>query len=198
VGRDNEIRLDGEVLREAPRAYLAMNKPAGIDCQPRRQAGRWVGDYFPDTVPGLEPVGRLDRRSRGLLLVSNDLWWSTRITENHDLERRYEITVSRRVTGMELDVIRAGLNLPGQGFFRPLRVGILAEQDDQTRLQLTIRGGRLRQARAIFTMLRHEVTGIVSVGIGPVALERLSAGAIRELTPSEVRRLATPLGRESR
>ena len=192
-----EIRLDGEILREASRQYLALHKPTGVDCQLRRYAGRWIGDYLPDDVPGLEPVGRLDTRSRGLLLVSNDLDWNTRVAQDRLLDRRYEITVSGRVTNLELDVICAGMNLPGQGRFKPLQMRILVADDDRSLVELSLRGGsHLRQARAVFNMLKHEIATIVCVGIGPVDLDRLNAGAIRQLSPSEIRRLAATLRNE--
>lgn len=190
VDRACEIRLDGEILREVRRRYLALHKPTGVDCQPLQRLGRWIGDYLPDDVPGLEPVGRLDTRCRGLLLVSNDLDWNNRVAQDAGLNRRYEIVVSGRVSDLELEVIRAGMNLPGQGHFKPLQVRLQAADNRRTVVDLILRGGHLRQVRAVFTMLQHEVTTVVCTAIGPVDLDGLTAGAVRRLSPDEMRGLA--------
>jgi len=190
VDRTCEIRLDGEILREVVRHYLALHKPSGVDCEQRQNTHRWIGDYLPDDVPGLEPVGRLDTRYRGLILVSNDLEWNTRIAQDQDLDRRYEIMVSGRVSDLELATIRAGVSLPGQGRFKPLQTRILLAEDKRTLVELSLRSGRLRQARAVFTMLEHEITTIVSTAIGPVDLGGLGTGTVRKLSPGEMSRLA--------
>ena len=190
VDRACEIRLDGEILREVVRQYLALHKPAGVDCEPQQHTARWIGDYLPDDVPGLEPAGRLDTRCRGLLLVSNDQEWNTRIAQDQDLDRRYEIMVSGRFSDLGLETIRAGVSVPGQGRFKPLRARILFAEDKRTLVELSLQGSRLRQARAVFTMLEHEITSIVSTAIGPVDLGRLGAGAVRPLSSGEMSRLA--------
>ncbi len=192
VDRPHEVRLDGVVLREAPRRYLLLHKPAGVDCQERRHAGRWIGDYLPEDATGLEPVGRLDLRSRGLLLVSNDLAWNDAVSRDHKLERRYEVAVSGTVSSPVLDVLRAGMSVAGQGPFRPMQVEVLVAADDRTRIGLLVRGGHQRLVRTVFTNLRHEVLSIVRTGLGPVTLADLPSGGSRDLKQAEIQRLATP------
>lgn len=192
VDRTQELRLDGEILREAERRYLALHKPAGIDCQERRRAGRWIGDYLPEAIVGLEPVGRLDVRARGLMLVSNDLGWNVQISGDQNLERRYEVVVSGRLSSLALDVVRSGMSLSGQGTFRPHRVDILVADEERTRLEICLRKGHHRQMRSAFTMLRHPVLSTVRTGVGPVDLADLPSGATRDLEPAEIQRLARP------
>ena len=189
VSADHEIRLDGEILCEAHRCYLALHKPTGVDCQPQYGASLWVGDMLPADVVGLEPAGRLDARARGLLLISNDLHWNTVVSQTMDLERGYEVRVSGTVTAMALDVIRAGMSIPGQGPFRPLRVAILSEDKRGTLVGVKVRGEHHRQVRTAFSLLRHDVLSVVRTAIGPVELAGLAAGGTRELTSIEVRRL---------
>jgi pseudouridine synthase len=141
-------------------------------------------------------VGRIDDRSRGLLLMSNDLDWNTRVAQNQQLERRYEVVVSGVVSNVELDVVRAGLSIPGLGPFRPRRLSILSADAERTRVAVAVFGGHHRQVRAVFTMLRHEVLSAVTVGLGPIDLDRLQPGAIRELTPDEICQLGEPRRRE--
>jgi len=185
-----EIRLDGNLLCEAPRRYVAMSKPSGADCQARRGVGRSVHDYLPADAVGLEPAGRLDARARGLLLLSNDQWWNTRVAQDPTLERTYEVLVSGTVSTVELDVIRAGMILPSLGSFKPVRADVLAEEDQRTRLVMVLRGGQQRQIRPVLITLRHEVLWLVRTGIGAVTLKGLHPGQWRELTDAEVRQLA--------
>ncbi|HOX24828.1 MAG TPA: S4 domain-containing protein [Candidatus Krumholzibacteria bacterium] len=185
----DEIRLDGEVLREAQRRYLILFKPPGTECQASRGC-RSVFDYLPASAVGLEPAGRLDARARGLLLFSNDQWWNTRVAENPDLERRYEVVVTGPMSPMELDVLRGGMNLPSQGPFKPLRVDVVAAANDRTSLLLVLRGGHHRQIRPVLTALRHEVLWVARTGIGPVTLHGLAPGQWRDLTALEIHRLA--------
>jgi len=189
VDREQEIRLDGSILREAPRRYLVFHKPSGIDCQPRRSMGSWIGDLLPRDGVGLEPAGRLDIRARGLMLVSNDLWWNSEVTESTNLERRYEILVSGEVSELELDVLRAGISIPNQGKFKPVRSEIKSREGQRTRISLTIKGGHYRQVRAALESLRHEVMAISRVAIGAVSLVGVDQGRYRDLAPAEVRAL---------
>ncbi len=190
VGPDSDIRLDGTRLCEVPRIYLALHKPAGVDCQDRRPTGRWIGDLLPPGAVGLEPAGRLDVRARGLLVVSNDLWWNSRIAEGPDLERRYRIVVRGQVNAMALDLLRSGVNLPSQGTVRPLRVQVVREETRRTTLEVAMLSGHHRQIRAVFTTLRHEVLSMVRSGLGPLDLGPLAPGASRDLTVEEIRQLA--------
>ncbi len=190
VEPDLAITLDGEPLREAPRLYLALHKPRGVDCQERPHAGRWIGDLLPPEAVGLEPAGRLDPRARGLMLVSNDLWWNARVAEATDLERRYQIVVRGSIDRMALDLVRTGVSLPSQGTVRPLWVQVRQETGRQTTVEVAVRGGHHRQIRTVFTTLRYEVLSMVRSGFGPLDLEALAPGASRPLTPVEVQQLA--------
>jgi 23S rRNA pseudouridine2605 synthase len=186
----SEVVLDGARLREVDRHYFLLHKPRGVDCQERRHAGRWLGDLLPDTCVGLEPAGRLDTRARGLLLVSNDLWWNARVAENADLERRYEIVVRGTVRTLVLDLLRAGVTVPSQGTFRPESVRVAGESEQQTTLVIGVRGGHHRQVRAVLTSLRLEIVSLARTGLGPLDLERLAPGDFRELATAEIGQLA--------
>jgi len=194
VRPEDEIPLDGAPLREVARAYLVLHKPRGVDCQERHHSHRWVGDLLPGDLVGLEPAGRLDTRARGLLLVSNDLWWNARVAGSEALERRYEVVVRGQVNSIALELVRGGVSLPSQGMFRPQRVRVLLEDARQTVLEVVVRGGHHRQVRAVFTTLRHDVLSLSRTGLGPVDLGELVPGAHRALTATEVSRLV-PGGR---
>ncbi len=187
---ENEVRLDGEVLREAARNYLVLHKPPGANCRLQENRERSKQVTLPEALVGLEPAGRLASRSRGLLLLSNDLWWNTRVSQNARLDRCYEALVSGAVKGNELDVMRAGMLLPASGHFKVEKADVVAEKDQGTLIRLTMCGGHERQIRGAFSMLRHDLLRLARVALGPVDLTGLASGQFRSLTPSEIGTLA--------
>jgi 23S rRNA pseudouridine2605 synthase len=188
VDRDSDILLNGEVLREAARRYLALHKPAGVTCAPTGTQ-RWIGHFLPPDAVGLEPVGRLDGRNRGLLLVTNDQWWRTAVTQAESLSRQYRVVVEGAVPPLALDLMRAGVSVPGQGRFRPTALQLVSADSERTVVDLTLPGAHHRAVAAAFQMLRHEVVSVVRTGLGPVRLGDLAAGAWRDLEPDEVKQL---------
>ena len=189
VGPDSTVHLDGEVLREAERHYLALNKPGGLDCAQLHDPARWILPPEAD-LAGLEPAGRLDMRARGLLLLSNDLWWNTQVSQNAALVRGFDVLIAGQVSSMELDVIRAGMTVSPHGHFKPLRAEVAAQQEAGTLVRVDVRGGHIRQVRAAFIALRRRVLGLARVQVGPVDLQGLTTGRHRSLNAAEMRAMA--------
>ncbi|MBD3222135.1 hypothetical protein GF314_12940 [bacterium] len=192
VEPDDEVRLDGEILAEAPRLYLVVHKPVGFDCQLHGRDLRSVARLLPDDAIGLEPAGRLDVRTTGILLVSNDLRWNSHVAESSELERRYEVWVSGDVKPMLLDVLRGGISLPGGAPFRPVAIDDLGREGATTRLAVVLCGEHARTIRAAFGSVRCEVTSMARTGFGPVSLGTLGRGEWRVLSDEEVGRLGPP------
>lgn len=180
------LRLDGEVLREAVRHHLVMHKPTGVDCQPGGDNPRNVSRYLNGPLIGLEPAGRLAIRARGLLLLSNDLWWNAKVCQNNRLERGYEVLLGGRISQSELDVINAGILLPAFGHIKAEQVELIEEKQQGSLIRMSMRGGHDRQVRGVFMALHHEILRIVRVALGPVTLAGLENGRFRSLTPAEV------------
>lgn len=193
VGPESIIHLDGEVLREAPRHYLAVNKPFGIDCLHLRDSSYRSGELLPVDMVGVEPAGRLDVRTAGLLLMSNDNWWNTQLSRDGNLVRRFEALLAGQLTQAELDLIRAGVFIPQHGTCKPLAIEIVPRSARDTLLRLDVHGGQARQIRTLFGTLRHQVLRLVRLGIGPVSLQGLGSGKHRLLTLTEVQLLVDPV-----
>ena len=191
VEPDDEVRLDGEILAEAPRLFLVVHKPIGFDCQPHGRDLRSVARLLPDDAVGLETAGRLDARTSGILLVSNDLRWNSHVAESGELERRYEVRVSGEVKPMLLDVLRGGISLPGGTPFRPEAIDDLGREGATTRLAIVLCGEHTRTIRAAFGSVRCEVESMTRTGFGPVSLGTLERGEWRELSDDEVGRLGS-------
>jgi 23S rRNA pseudouridine2605 synthase len=187
----SEIALDGRPLVEVGVRYYAFHKPARVVCSAIDASHqRLVADFLPRDIPGLRAAGRLDSRTTGLILVSNDPAWNTAVTGNVNLEQEYRLHVEGELTDLEVGVLTAGVHLPNLGVFRPLSVAVLECGGGRTALSLVVRGGKIRQVRRMFSTLRHKITLLRRVRIGDLRLGDLPAGGLRPLTEREARSLA--------
>jgi 23S rRNA pseudouridine2457 synthase len=179
--------------------YLVLFKPYGVLTQFVDAAGRVTLKDFVD-VPGVYPVGRLDRDSEGLLLLTDDGPLAHRLTDpRYEHPRTYLVQVERIPDDEALDRLRRGLIL-GDGPTRPAEVDLLPEPPDLPErsvpirfrkavptawLRLTLREGRNRQVRRMTAAVGHPTLRLVRVAIGPVTLGGLAPGAWRELSEPE-------------
>jgi pseudouridine synthase len=185
-----QIYLDGEPLAQLRHSYYAFNKPVRVVCSasdgPDR---RLVSDYFPSKVPGLRTAGRIDGRTVGLLLISNDRHWNNLVTGSKTLDQEFRIQVEGELTEMEISVMTAGVHLPNLGLFRPVAVKIVEILNGRTVVTMVVRQGKIRQVRRMLTTLRHKVVFVRRIRIGDIRLGDLPAGGIRHLTPGEIHSL---------
>jgi len=192
------VLLDEEPLTEAPRRYLVLNKPSGLECQLRGGGSRDLTHMMPVDAVGLEVAGRMDARNSGLLLISNDLRWNRLVAESELLERVFHVLVTGVVTSLVLDVLRAGINIQNQGTLRPRKVKIVRQADGRALVAVALRGDHARKVRAAFASLRCEVETLTLAEVGPVNVDDLSRGSVRDLSPEEQRQLLPPDARGSR
>jgi 23S rRNA pseudouridine2604 synthase len=135
----------------------------------------------PGPDASLPPAGRLDRDSRGLLLLSADgVVAKAVIGPEADLEKEYEVKVAGEVTDRKLQLLRHGLHLDGRQL-RPAKVGVIAGHH----LRITLKEGRNRQIRRMCELLELQVVDLFRVRIGPVRLGDLPEGRWRPLSPAE-------------
>jgi 23S rRNA pseudouridine2605 synthase len=182
------VDLDGEPLARLRPSYFALNKPVRVVCSvsdgPDR---RLVTDFFPRNVPGLQTTGRLDSKTTGLLLISNDRRWNNLVTGSKFLEQEFRIQVEGELTNIEIDVMTAGVHLPNLGLFKPLSVKVVEILNNRTVVNMVVREGRIRQVRRMLGTLRHKVVFVRRTRIGAIRLADLPAGGVRQLTSGEVR-----------
>ena len=191
VRPDARIDVDGAATRTAAARYVALNKPAGIVSTARDDRGRRTVVDLVGAPERLYPVGRLDAESEGLILLTNDGAWAERVLHpRYGHEREYEVTVTGELTPAAVAQLRRGVRLE-EGLARAERVDVLSRSRSGSRVHLVLRTGYKRQIRRMFAAVGLRVERLVRVRIGTLSLGRLRLGDWRELTPNEVKELAS-------
>ncbi len=188
VAGRQRISLDGAPVDAAARVYLALNKPRGIVVSAADERGRdTVYDLLRETgLPWIGPVGRLDKASEGLLLLSNDSEWAAGITEpaTH-LDKTYHVQVAGLPDAGALAAMLAGIR-EGDELLKARRATLLRAGGKNAWLEVVLDEGRNRHIRRLLAALGFEVLRLVRVAIGPLALGELPKGQWRHLSAAEV------------
>lgn len=187
----DRLSLDGRAVNApSSRIYLVLYKPKGVVTTARDERGRrTVLDLLPAGTPYVFPVGRLDRDTTGLLILTNDSAFSERI-QNPDFKvpKTYQVKASSHLADEQLERLRTGVELR-DGPTRPAEVTRLREAGGRTVFEITITEGRNRQVRRMVEAIGSRVLKLVRVAIGPVRIGELPIGRCRALEPRELRGL---------
>ncbi|MFK7897438.1 MAG: pseudouridine synthase [Myxococcota bacterium] len=188
----DEIRFDGErVMRERP-AYWVVNKPRGVVTTVRDEEGRrTVMDLLPDKVGRLFPVGRLDKETTGLLLLTNDGDAAYALLHpSLGNEREYRVNVKGQIDAKAIGRLERGVPLE-EGRTSPAAVSDVSYdgENGSSNLTLTLGEGKKRQIRRSLLILGFPVRRLVRVRMGPLRLGRLPVGEARPLRSEEKRAL---------
>jgi 23S rRNA pseudouridine2605 synthase len=170
--------------------YLLLNKPTGVLSTTSDERGRrTVIDILPDDYRCLRlyPVGRLDKDSTGLLLLTNDGDLTHQLTHpSFEHEKEYLIAIEAKLQPSEIRMLEQGLELE-DGITHP---AIVKEVKDKPfNYSITIHEGKKRQVRRMFQHLGHRALALKRVRMGSISLGSLQDGEVRELTAQEVRAL---------
>ena len=179
------LALDGEPIGRPARQVWMLNKPAGC-VTATEDPGPTVMDYLPPSLrASLRPVGRLDKDTEGLLLLTNDGDLVNGLTHpRHEVEKHYEV----RVRGNMDNIPRLSEPMELDGYaIRPAGVTVLERGEDSAKIRMTIHEGRNRQIRRMCEKAGLEVRRLKRVAIGDMPLDpKLKSGAWRELTQDEL------------
>jgi 23S rRNA pseudouridine2605 synthase len=181
-----EIRVDGEVLRQTQRLYYVVNKPPGVVTTNHDPAGRpRVIDLVP-TEERVFAVGRLDRSSEGLILVTNDGEFANRLTHpRYGVEKTYLVRVAGAPSQEQLAKLKKGVHL-AEGFARAVSIVVKRQHGHSTDLVIVLNEGRNREIRRLLARVGHKVLALKRTAVGHVKLGDLPLGAWRRLMPDEV------------
>lgn len=188
-----DILIDGEPLDPPQGTVLMLHKPAGYTCS-TSDPGRIVYELLPERFayrnPIMAPVGRLDRDTTGMLLLTDNGQLLHRIiSPRADVPKIYEAELARPLTGEEADIFASGtLMLKSEKTpLLPAMLEVLGEQ----RARLTIREGRYHQVRRMFAAVGNHVESLHRQAIGGLVLGDLAEGEWRELAAEETAAIFT-------
>jgi len=185
AGPADDVRVDGRPVGEPMRhVYLALHKPVGIECTTDTRVPHNIVDFVAHRER-IFPIGRLDKDSEGLILLTNDGDIVNRLLRaEHRHEKEYVVTVDRPVTDEFLRGMASGVRILGQ-VTRPCRVERVAKNV----FRIVLTQGLNRQIRRMAKEFDYTVRRLVRVRFVNVRLDGLPAGRWRNLTPAELRGL---------
>lgn len=184
------VTVRGKKINKVSRMYYIMlNKPRGYVTTVSDELGRKTVMDLVDCKARVYPVGRLDKDSEGLLILTNDGSFANALTHpKHNYAKVYRVTVRPSVNDEILNKLRNGIEIEGR-MTAPCDVSIVTEEESRVVLEFILREGRNRQIRKMCEAVDLEVARLKRVSIGPVKLGMLQTGKTRELTDNEVKKL---------
>ncbi len=195
---EDRIEVNSHTLAAAEKLYLILNKPRGVVTTAADEKGRdTVYGLLPTDLPWLGPVGRLDKASEGLLLLTNDSEWADQISSpKTHLEKTYHVQVDSILDSEMIEELRRGI-WDGGEFLQAKHVRILRAGEKNMWLEIVLDEGKNRQIRRMLAASDAEVLRLVRVAVGPLQLGDLAKGAVRKLSDVEKQSLDAAMNRIS-
>lgn len=184
-----EIRVDGVKLPKTRLVYFMVNKPPGIISTSSDPSGR---PRVIDLVPydgRVFTVGRLDKSSEGLILVTNDGDLADRLTHpRYGVDKTYKVEVAGTLERKDLAPLLKGIHL-AEGMARAVAAKVIRQYKHSTLLEIVLSEGRNREVRRILSRIGHKVERLQRIAIGPLRLGELPLGHARPLEREELKKL---------
>ncbi|MBM3856575.1 MAG: rRNA pseudouridine synthase [Verrucomicrobia bacterium] len=186
VTPEDDVRVNGRQIHQARHRYLLLHKPAGyVSTRSDRHAARTIFDLLPPEAATLFHVGRLDKESEGLLLLTNDgLFAQNLLHPSRGIDKEYEVTLDQPFTPKVAAALKKGIWME-ETMARVESV----KQLSPYRIKLVLHQGLKRQIRVMLGILGFKVKRLVRVRLGPIKLHGLAAGRYRDLKKEELEAL---------
>ena len=186
----HDIVIDGQSYQTSERYYL-LNKPKGV-VTANQDALPTVFDVLVDVehVAELTAVGRLDRDTEGLLLLtSNGQLGYDLLQPKKKVAKTYEVVVNEAVTLADVESFAQGITFHGGVTCQPAELEIITSSPQVSHVRLTLHEGKFHQVKKMFLAIGKKVIGLKRVQMGPLMLGNLPVGGYRELTLAELQQL---------
>lgn len=183
----DKVKIDNETIElNEEKIYLALNKPAGyISTRKDEQDRKTIMELVPEGK-NLKPVGRLDKDTEGLIILSNDGEFINKLTHpKFECEKEYYTIIKGPLTSEEKRTLEDGIMIEGIRTSNS-KIHIIKEYEKQTVLTIIIHEGRNRQIRKMFASVNHDVKYLQRIRIDKIKLGTLAKGQYRILTNNEI------------
>lgn len=188
VYADDRVEVDGVTIEPAEVLFVLFNKPRGFVCSVKDPHNRTIFDILPQEYAGrgLFPVGRLDKMSEGLILLTNDGETAFRLTHpGQGTEKSYEVLMTAPVGEKQLKALRKGSSLDGK-YIRPLLVAPMSKEPKGHWVRFVLREGVKREIRRLSKNAGLEIRRLIRTGIGKMRLAELKQGEWRKISKTEL------------
>ncbi len=188
------FHLDGERLRHARKIYLLFYKPKGVITSHGDPRGRkTIYEYLDKDLCWVSPVGRLDKDTSGLLLLTNDTEFANVISSpESQVPKTYVVKLNARIDDETVARLGAGVRMKRGDFARPASVRRTEDRGKYSWLEVVLAEGKNREIRRMVEAVGFTVLKLVRTKIGPLTLAGLEVGKWRELRRHEVAQLKPP------
>lgn len=188
------IRVDGKALRRQKPRYILLNKPSGFITTVSDEKQRWTVMDLVKVQERVYPVGRLDRETQGLLLLTNDGNVANRVMHpRYGLTKEYHVIADRRPSDAQLRELNEGIEVNGR-LVVPDECRLLRETREGVIIRIVLHEGLYHVVRTMMLKVGIEVIKLRRVRLGPLMLQGVPPGAWRDLTPGELVQLYEALG----
>ncbi|HEX2209516.1 MAG TPA: pseudouridine synthase, partial [Longimicrobium sp.] len=197
----DRVEVDGEEVKVAPTTWLALHKPKGyVTTRIDPYGRRTVYDLLPEKYHGLFHVGRLDRDSEGLLLLTNDGELANRFLHpSFGITKEYDVVATGKPSDAALRQLVEGVELDDGAVAQAESARLMGPAGNGlSRLKLVLREGKKREVRRMLAALGHEVTRLVRRRFGPIELGELPKGKYRVVQPEELSHVRRPPKKKAR
>jgi 23S rRNA pseudouridine2605 synthase len=190
LGKDR-VEIDGHAIKKAEKIYLMLNKPRGVVTTASDEHGRetiysFLQKYKDGSLNWVAPVGRLDKASEGLLLITNDSAWAAKITAPEtSVDKIYHVQITQQATPEMMEKLLRGFTVKDGEFLRVKSASLIRSGERNSWVEIVLDEGRNRHIRRMFETIGVGVLRLIRVAIGALKLGELPKGEVRALSEQE-------------
>ena len=192
----DKVFVDGKMIHPVKHEYYRFYKPAGYITTADDEKGRkTIYDLLPKNLHHLKPVGRLDKDSTGLIILTNDGDLINQLTHpSVKVPKLYRVAINDKITQNDIDRMNKGIEIePGKTAYA--QVDVLECNDDGTVMEILLYQGLNRQIRKMFEALKHKVISLKRIQHSTLTLEGLKRGEFKPIKPGQIKDLKNFINR---